>query len=834
MSRLSTFIQLLLSCILMMPLALDGQNLTFCEDFESLTPGTRLGRSTNLEPGSTVLENETFRFSLEEFTYLNGTTGFEDILITQEDIFGQDSTGVGLFPSNINLKVNLLDPNLISKQLCFDFVYGGGEINFSVNDGFLIVIDNIDELNFYNNTEIVPGVFFRIKMDSTSNLPSGTICLEGPLRQLVIGGQELLIDNLCVTYQETNNPNLTFCEDFESLTPGTRLGRSTNLEPGATVLENENFRFSLEEFTNLNGTTSFEDVLVMREDMLGLGTTGNIGLWPSNINLKVDLVDTNLVSDQLCFDFAYGGGTINFSVNDGFLIVVDNIDELNFYNNTEIVPGVFFRIKIDSTNVPRGTICLEGRLNQLLIGGQELLVDNLCVSYQDLNPTCTIKNLKVEPYGCTPNDVFFLDYKFEWEDRLSGAYMIAVNNQVFGPLPYVQDTFPPIGPIQSFGDSIFFVQVYDSEFTACGAKTEFVYECNNLCPINAANAAITKCLPNGNFDILVKADFTTIYRDAPVEIFVDNQSVGTFRSGSFPIQLEDIPVFTEATFFEVKVCPLFTISLGDECCKSITLDKLKCPSTCPFEGVDARILECLPNGNFDIELDVKFSENRFGTPFQVFVDGNDQGIFQSDSLPIVLRDAPVYTDALDFTVTVCPVPITTDTLLNFDCCVSKTLHKDDCRPNESDCIGFESLPQESYGGDQNPPGTEIFNIREISFKLNPLQNLDWSTSYEKLSVLALESVPNFSAAENQVLLHQGISSIIDFQDYEQIIEEVSFDFYYEGGHLNLGVNGGQIQIIPFLSPGSYDLGNGIAVEIELSNASNGNGKMTFYGGNIQA
>lgn len=627
---------------------------------------------------------------------------------------------------------------------------------------------------------------------------------------------------------------LSFCEDFESLTPGLRFGRSTNLEPGSTVLQDETFRFGLEAFVYPDGTTGFDDVLVTREDMLGLDTTGNIGLWPSNINLKVDLLDTNLVSNQLCFDFAYGGGDINFSVNDGFLIVVDNLEELRFYDDTEIVPGVFFSINIDSTNVPRGTICLKGQLSQLVIGGQELFIDNLCVTYEDADPVCSIKNLKVEPYGCTPNDVFYLDYKFEFDGDHSKEYFVLVNNQNFGPFPFVQDTFPPLGPIQSFGDSIFFVQIYDAEKRFCFVETQFTYECNNLCPISSANATITQCLPNGNYDILVKADFAEIYRDAPVEIYVDNQSVGTFRSGSFPIQLENIPVFTEATTFEVKVCPLFNVGPGVECCKSIVLNKFQCPTVCPFEGVDAKILACLPNGNFDIAISVNYTDSSFGSPFQVLVDGNNLGVFQGDLAPIVLEDVPVYTDALDFTVVVCPASITTDSILNYNCCVSKTLYKDDCEPVETDCIGFESLPQESYGGDQNPPGSEIFSIQDISFKLNPLQNLDWSTSYEKLSVVPQASIPNFSTADEQVLLHQGISSIIGFQNYDQAVEEVSIDFYYERGHLNLGANGGQIHIIPFLAPGDYDLGNGVSVKIDITNSSGGMGKMTFSGGNIQA
>jgi hypothetical protein len=718
------------------------------------------------------------------------------------------------------------------------------------------------------------------------------------------------------------------CLDFEDLQAGDRYGSSSNFVPGNIFYEKEDITIALDSFYYPNGNSGFFNLLIEgSNDPNGPGVT----LFPSNINLKFQLDALPDGEKKICFDFQYFGGDINFSLNDEQPLVFSSLEDFYSLSDT-IFADIELDISPSSNDRRNGTVCIKGTdIHEVLIGGQELVIDNFCVEYRE--DDCQIKNLKVEPRPCTPNGIFYVDLKFEALQD-SGAYFVLVNNQQFGPFLYPLDSFLTVGPIQTFGDQHFNLTVYDSEQPNCKASTRFqqtcidycqlddleveaevctgdslarikldfqvdvpnvanttfkiwidntefgeisllrlpytleipiellkgdetpftvcispnlatgerccvegiikVKKCEDTCPIEDIKAELIRCKEQGLYDIYLDVAFEHQYRDYPVAVYVDGRVVDTIRSGSFPVELTDIPVYSRALTFPVKVCPLWASNTTDHasCCKTIELDKRDCTDRCPIEAIGAEIVECLPNGNFNIRLKVDYADGYYGSAFKVWVEGEDLGIFETNPEGLLLENAPVFTDALNFEVRVCPVSLTTGAIEIYEsCCKSLLLNKEDCglEPPDENCTFFDDLVSASFSGEDYEPGTEIFSLSNISFRLFELQNLDWSTSYETLSVKSAADLPDFAAGAGQVLYLEAISSIISFADYPEAVEAVKVDFYHLDGHLNVSANGAPVQILSILSAGTYTIGNGVEVDITLGSNDSRQGTMTFKG-----
>lgn len=727
------------------------------------------------------------------------------------------------------------------------------------------------------------------------------------------------------------------CLDFEDLKPGDRYGKNNDAAAGDVIYQKDGVDLSLSTFFYPNGTEGYENLLIEDAQLYDSTNTG-VSLFPSNINLKFDLSGLPAGKKKVCIDFQYFGGDINFAVNGNEPYIFSNLQEFYELQNKE-----FDGYSIDFTTISAsrrsGTICITGEnLEEILIGGQEFVIDNLCIYFGEGDPECELKNLIAEPHPCTPNGIFYLDLEFD-ASRDSGQYQVIVNNQIFGPFNYPLDSFLSVGPIQTYGDQYFGVTVYDLNHPDCQISTRFEHTCFDICNIDdlvveaeicpgdetgkvyidfeadipqIANTTfkvwidstefgeisllrlpfaleipaeyltkdtvpftvclspnlstgeeccisgviivkrcdtpceitdikvdILNCYDGIKYDLYVDAAFKHQYRDAPVQVLVDGNIVDTVRSGSFPIKLEGVPVYTEALTFPVTLCQLWSVgsTSADECCITYEVNKRDCPVICPIEAINAKIVKCRPNGNFDLLVKVQYNRGYEGSPFIVYVEGENLGLYEASSDGLLLEDVPVYTDALTFELKVCPAPTpaTDPNSPEWECCKSVRLNKEDCNniPPSGDCTYFEDLDPRRYSGEDYAPGTEIFRVNDISFRLFELQNLDWTVSYGGLSVTSNTSpliYPNF---DGQFLFCSGISTILSFNDYGENVEQVQVDFYNNGGHINVAANGSPVQILSNLTPGVYPLGNGVELEITLSSNDRRAGTFTFRG-NIQA
>jgi hypothetical protein len=166
-----------------------------CITFSDLQEGRLYGESSGLQPGDLLLEEAGVPVSLAPFVYFDGSSDFNNVLATT-DIFSNWNEGQGLyvFPSNINLVFDFSGQGPVD-QVCFDFFDGGGEVNIGVNDQPVEVYDDFPDAP----ADIAPNVQLAFTLDPNYPFPVGQICFTGAIYSLTVGGQEMAMDNVCLT-----------------------------------------------------------------------------------------------------------------------------------------------------------------------------------------------------------------------------------------------------------------------------------------------------------------------------------------------------------------------------------------------------------------------------------------------------------------------------------------------------------------------------------------------------------------------------------------------------------------------------------------------------------
>ncbi|MEM6380915.1 MAG: hypothetical protein AAF705_22275, partial [Bacteroidota bacterium] len=429
------------------------------------------------------------------------------------------------------------------------------------------------------------------------------------------------------------------CLDFEDLKPGDRIGKATNLDAGALFYSKEAIDIRLQPFLYPNGTSGFENVLIYNEDNLPDNTTGGVNLFPSNINLDFDLSKLFSKVRTVCFDYIYWGGDINISVNGADTFILSSLEELLAINGQTLSQDPETKIEIipSSDSRTRGTICISGTIESVLIGGQEFTLDNFCVYLDDVLPICSIKDLKVNPLPCTPNGIFYLDLDFEAVGENSGAYNVLVNNQVFGPFPY-SDTIPLVGPIETFGDDFFQVTVFDAELNNCLAQTSFRHSCFDFCKIDDIDIRIKIC--DDDEYAKLNINFTSNTAHPANETFtlsLDGRSLDPISLARLPFDLELPKDWLTREKIEFKLCLDPNIATGEECCIEGTIIIENCEDECDISNLQAKAVDCNPtDGSFFVAL--KFdSKNTGDFGYSIFTHrGDSLGSFRYEDMPAVV------------------------------------------------------------------------------------------------------------------------------------------------------------------------------------------------------
>ena len=130
--------------------------------------------------------------------------------------------------------------------------------------------------------------------------------------------------------------------------------------PGDVVLVEDGVRMSVENFV-LSGSDYF-----YWAEVVGPGPFPTPSLSLDNISVRFDYADVGFAVDEVTFEFADYGGASNFAVNDDTLFVISPFSDIP----VNVAPGV-------TATVDAGLVTLSGPIQSVVIGGQELFIDNV-------------------------------------------------------------------------------------------------------------------------------------------------------------------------------------------------------------------------------------------------------------------------------------------------------------------------------------------------------------------------------------------------------------------------------------------------------------------------
>lgn len=156
-----------------------------------LAAGTRYGPPAQT-PGTVVYSSTGVTMSVEKFLQLSGNTSFNQASITTPAPAGP--SGQSLAVNNISLRFTFL-PQV--SEVTFDFTDFGGHENFSVNGSPVNTGELTSLPSLVNGVSVIVTSTAIIGAGGAHIGKRGTLHMRGQINEFVVGGQELVIDNVC-------------------------------------------------------------------------------------------------------------------------------------------------------------------------------------------------------------------------------------------------------------------------------------------------------------------------------------------------------------------------------------------------------------------------------------------------------------------------------------------------------------------------------------------------------------------------------------------------------------------------------------------------------------
>ncbi|MFK7809582.1 MAG: hypothetical protein AB8F74_17390, partial [Saprospiraceae bacterium] len=342
--------------------------------------------------------------------------------------------------------------------------------------------------------------------------------------------------------------------------------------------------------------------------------------------LKVNPTSTMIyqfpTSDTVSFNFIdWGDGNINFAVNNEPVSIVANLMDLP----VAVAPGVSLFVTHQSAGTgSQGTVTLTGVINKVIIGGDDLGIDNFCQN-TNLSQQCSIEDITLSAQPCNMGE-FMTDIDFVYADTGSLGFTVSANGTDFGTFAYT-DLPITVGPLAGDNTTDWTFVVADVEKAFCTNNENLgVVNCP-LCSIDFFITEAVECTSDSTYSAYIEF-FVSNASSAGYDLFVDNTLFGTFPYAQIPYT-GDIPS-TNAVTQTITIC-----DSGTTCCESFIINALDCaPQDCNISDLTASTSSC-DNGLFDVTLNFNV-DNPADTVFNVNGNGTNYGFFNYVDLPITI------------------------------------------------------------------------------------------------------------------------------------------------------------------------------------------------------
>jgi len=156
---------------------------------------------------------------------------------------------------------------------------------------------------------------------------------------------------------------------FESpLAVGTQYGTPAGQSDGDVIFTSSGVVVTIHDFVFIGGGGTFG----LAQVDLAPALNSTQSMRTNNVNLGFDFGAIGFVPTRVQFEFLDAGGSENLSVNGD-----------PFVGDISAAPSTLGGVNISLSTTPapggrKGTVTLTGVVNQLMVGGQEFWIDNVC------------------------------------------------------------------------------------------------------------------------------------------------------------------------------------------------------------------------------------------------------------------------------------------------------------------------------------------------------------------------------------------------------------------------------------------------------------------------
>jgi PKD repeat protein len=343
-------------------------------------------------PGTYIASEDNIQLGFEMFFDGFGTT-YGSAAVTS----ALPSVGSGqvLTTSNILAVYDMSAfPNV--NEVSFVFFDGAGIENLQVN-GHALLTGELETMP----TAVAPGVTMSVTTSSYPGYQTGTVVLTGNVQKLEVGGQQFFVDHICVKHDGTviQAPPVGSCAaacdaftGFELLTAGDRYGdlaegANISVAVGALATTSDGIPIYLEPLHDFSA--SYYNYMAVDAHYGGWGS--GMVIQTNNITAQFDIGSVVPVTDTVCIAFRDEGGFENIWINGAPPLTGPNgYGGLTIFNGIN-VGGVQVLVTgaMAGGFAFEGTVTLIGDVDKFSIGGQELWLDDLCISSPVPSPSLT-------------------------------------------------------------------------------------------------------------------------------------------------------------------------------------------------------------------------------------------------------------------------------------------------------------------------------------------------------------------------------------------------------------------------------------------------------------
>jgi hypothetical protein len=701
-----------------------------CFNFNDLPDKTKFGAAANQKPGTPILKQGGVIVSLDSFFSFNSRE-FLNVNVEEKKLLFDgsftDAEGKVLFVSNVNLKwVFKALPKGKAKRICFNFIDGGGEENFSVNGQKVVILEDWASLD---GKEVAKGVKVAVSIEDDSKLLQGSICFEGELDSISFGGQEFGIDNVCIEYEEEDDDDTDCISDLKVLprpcTPNNIFYLAATFKASPKTDTSTYFVWvNKQKF----GPFKYKDVF----PAIGPVEINSSGKYLLTIQ---DSVDPKCQESE---DFDYDcnntnacslqnlEASISYCARDTFATLIVELGKAE--PKTGMITLTLAGVKIGDYPVEKLPFRIPISKRFFTITASPTVLLQACINLPNgrcclstvpkikLDPSCPpdpnycgIKEFAAQPL-CREDGSLSMIYKFDGQNKgLSGFYLY-VNEQRFGPYRYAVNG-GTVGPIRPNADGYYRVVMVDVENAKCADTVEIKKFFCQPCTIKELRAAYIICEKEKQ-DIFTLNFAHSATIDTAYTLQINGIAIGTFSLKKLPLRIsisKAIPNLL-GNALKVRVC----LRGVDNCCLEAEAKITRVascaddPNLCPVKEAAASAVACANTTKFAIDIKAGFDKNLLSNELAfVKINNRRYGPFKISSFPIRLEGI----DLLNSTTAVPRIEVCALGLLD-TCCVTiiPQIKYEDCSckldmtVTPVDCIDtkyFASIKVESRNGSKS-------------------------------------------------------------------------------------------------------------------------------------